>query len=898
MPDFKAALRQRLHARRIDATRHVSVIDELAQHLDDRFRSLTAQGLSPTEAERNALDELDETNSLERELRRAEQRKPDDAPVLGDQARTGVMRSWGQDVRYAARTLVGNPGFTAVAAITLALGVGANTAIFSVVNAVMLRPLNYAEPARLVRIWESNPEGGWPQFAASHPNFLDWRMQQTRFKSIAAFGSVSLSMTSTQGAEIVRGVTGTVEFLPLLGITPMLGRNFSGDEDRPGADPVVLLTNGFWQRRFASNPAALGQKIALNGTNYLVIGVLPTTFEWGPNVDVLVPLAPDPARNRGDHRISVIGRLKDGVTIEEAHTDLARIADALAVQFPDSNRGWTVRLASFYDWLIPEETRESLIVLLGAVGLVLLIACGNVANLLLARGAVRQQELSIRVALGAERWRIFRQLLTESLLLALVAGGAGLALGVATTRLLVAFGPESVPRLDEVSFDLNVLGFAIALSVAAAFIVGTVPAIQISKQHPADTLRNGARGSSSGGRQRLRSVLTVAEVALSVALLIGAGLLLRSFARLQQVETGFDVAPLMTLRVSLPRTTYPTADHNRAFYDRVLADVGTQPGVAGVAISSGVPLAGGNTSTSVVLLHRRPVAGEQLSADWRLVSPGYFKTMGIPLRGRDFSAADRVDTLPVAIISEAMAARYWPNEDPIGKTVILRSFGDGPQTVIGVAGDVRSFGLDTVPGPMAYGSATAYSGWNPMNLVWRASSPMGGSAAADPSSLMPAIREAVRRIDPDVPLFEVRSLPDLLSDSFGPRRFNMYLLGVFAGVALLLAAIGLFGVMAYLVAQRTREIGVRVALGANRADIFRLVLGRGVLLAVTGAAIGVVGAFWLTRVMESLLFSVSATDPGTFVAVPILLVLVAILACYVPARRAMKVDPVTALRAE
>ncbi len=898
MPDFKPALRQRLHARRIDATRHISVIDELAQHLDDRFRSLTAQGLSPAEAERNALDELDETDSLERELRRAERRKPDDAPVLGDQSRTGVMRSWGQDVRYAARTLVGNPGFTAVAAITLALGVGANTAIFSVVNAVMLRPLNYAEPARLVRIWESNPEGGWPQFAASHPNFLDWRMQQTRFKSIAAFGSVSLSMTSSQGAEIVRGVSGTVEFLPLLGITPALGRNFSADEDRPGGDPVVLLTNGFWQRRFASNPAALGQKMALNGTNYLVIGVLPTSFDWGQNVDVLVPLAPDPARNRGDHRISVIGRLKDGVTIEEAHTDLARIADALAVQFPDSNRGWTVRLASFYDWLIPEETRESLIVLLGAVGLVLLIACGNVANLLLARGAVRQQELSIRVALGAERWRIFRQLLTESLLLALVAGAAGLALGVATTRLLVAFGPESVPRLDEVSFDLNVLGFAIALSVVSAFIVGTVPAIQVSKQHPADTLRNGARGSSSGGRQRLRSVLTVAEVALSVALLIGAGLLLRSFARLQQVETGFDVAPLMTLRVSLPRTTYPTADHNRAFYDRVLADVGTQPGVAGVAISSGVPLAGGNTSTSVVLLHRQPVAGEQLSADWRLVSPGYFKTMGIPLRGRDFSAADRSDTLPVAIISEAMAARYWPNEDPIGKTVILRSFGDGPQTVIGVARDVRSFGLDTEPGPMAYGSATAYSGWNPMNLVWRASSPMGGSGPADPSSLMPAIREAVRRIDPDVPLFEVRSLPDLLSDSFGPRRFNMYLLGVFAGVALLLAAIGLFGVMAYLVAQRTREIGVRLALGANRADIFRLVLGRGVFLAVTGAVIGVVGAFWLTRVMESLLFSVSATDPGTFVAVPILLVLVAILACYVPARRAMKVDPVTALRAE
>ena len=628
-----------------------------------------------------------------------------------------------------------------------------------------------------------------------------------------------------------------------------------------------------------------------------MIGVLPASFEWG-DVDALVPLAPDPSRNRGDHRISVIGRLKDGVTIAEAHADLARIAAALAAQFPDSNRGWTVRLDSFYDWLIPEDTRQSLLVLLGAVGLVLLIACGNVANLLLARGAGRQKELSIRVALGAERWRIVRQLLTESLLLTLVAGAVGLVIGIAATRLLVAFGPDTVPRLEEVSFDLYVLGFAVALCLAAAFVVGTIPALQVSRQGPADTLREATRGNSVGvGRQRLRSGLAVAEVALSVALLIGAGLLLRSFARLQQVDAGFDVAPLMTLRATLPRATYPTADHNRAFYERVLADLEAQPGIASAAISSGVPLAGGNTSTSVVLLHRQPAAGEQPSADWRLVSPGYFETMGIPLRGRDFSAADRADTPPVTIISESMAFRYWPNEDPLGKTVVLRSFGEMPCTVIGVAGDVRSDGLDIDPAPMVYGSAVAYSGWNPMNVVWRAASSKGGTAT-DPSSFVPAVRDIVRRIDPGVPVYDVRSLTDLLSESFGPRRFNMYLLGVFAGAALLLAAVGLFGVMAYLVAQRTREIGVRLALGAERRDIFRLILGRGVGLAIAGAGVGIVGAFWLTRVMESLLFSVSATDPGTFVAVPLVLVLVAVVACYVPARRATRVDPVTALRAE
>ena len=897
MPDFKRALRLRLSARGLDPTLHFSVIDELAQHLHDRYRSLTVQGLSPADAERSALDDLDEDDALERELRRAERLRPEETVAIGiarespPSTARGVMTSWWQDVRYAARTLLKNPGFTTVAIVTLALGVGANTAIFSVVNTVMLRPLRYSQPERLVRIWESNPEGGWPQFAASHPNFLDWRTQQTRLARIAAFGSVSLSMTSSDSAEIVRGVSATSDFLPLLGITPALGRNFSPEEDRPGGPSVVLVTDGFWQRRFAASPAALRQTIALNGTNYSVIGVLPPSFDWGPNVDVLVPLAPDPARNRGDHRISVIGRLKDGVTIEEAHADLARIAAALAVQFPDSNRGWTVRLASFYDWLIPEETRASLLILLGAVGLVLLIACGNVANLLLARGAVRQKELSIRVALGAERWRILRQLLTESLLLALLAGAAGLALGVATAQVLVAFGPDSVPRLEEVSFDLNVLGFAVALSLVAALVIGLVPALQVSGPRPADTLRDATRGTSGGiGRQRLRSALAVAEVALSVALLIGAGLLLRSFARLQEVETGFDVARLMTLRTTLPRTTYPTSDHNRAFYERLLAETAQQPGMAGVAISSGPPLAGGNTSTSVVLLHRQPAAGEQPSADWRLVSPGYFATMGIGLQGRDFSAADRADTPPVAIISDAMARRYWPHEDPIGKTVVLRSFGERPHTVIGVARDVRSDGLDTEPPPMVYGSAVAYSGWNPMNVVWRAST--------DPASFVPAIREIVRRIDPGVPIYDVRSLTELVTDSFGPRRFNMYLLGVFAGVALLLAAVGLFGVMAYLVTQRTREIGVRLALGADRGDIFRLILGRGIVLASAGAAIGVGCAFWLTRLMTSLLYSVSATDPGTFVAVPILLVLVAILACYVPARRAMKVDPVTALRAE
>jgi predicted permease len=457
MPDFKTALRQRLAERRIDPTLHFAVIDELTQHLDDRYRSLVAQGLSEADAERDTMLELDDA-SLERELARAERVRPLPPLSLGAlPQRGGPLAHWTQDLRYAARALLKNSGFTTVAVITLALGIGATTAIFSVVNASMVRPLPFADPDRLLRLWESNPTGGWPQFSHSHPNFLDWRAQQTTFEGLAAFGGASFSTSSENSAEIVRGIAVTANFLPLLGAQPSHGRNFTADEDRPGGPLVVMLGDGYWRRRFGGSEAALGQTLQLNGRSYSIVGVLPASFQWGPNLEVVVPLAPDPQRNRGDHRISVIGRLKPGMTTERALADLVSITAGLAERFPDSNRNWTARLATFYDWMIPRETRESLLLLLGAVTLVLLIACGNVANLLLARGAARQKELSVRIALGAARWRIFRQLLTESLLLSLVAGTVGLLVGIATTRVLVAFGPDSVPRLDEVSFDRNVL---------------------------------------------------------------------------------------------------------------------------------------------------------------------------------------------------------------------------------------------------------------------------------------------------------------------------------------------------------------------------------------------------------------------------------------------------------
>jgi putative ABC transport system permease protein len=797
--------------------------------------------------------------------------------------------SWLQDFRYAARSLGKSRGFTAVAALTLALGVGANTAIFSVVNAVMLRPLPFSNPDQLVRIWESDPEHGRPTFATSHPNFLDWRSDAKSFQGLAAMTNATFTLTTGAEAESVRGLAVTATFLETLEVTPVNGRNFSADEDRPGGNTrVAVLSYPFWQRAFGSDPGIIGRAITLNSQPHTVVGILPAGFQWGTDNDVLVPLAPDPARDRGDHRLAVIGRLADGVTIDQATSELKTIAARLATQFPATNKDWTIRMLSFYDWLIPDSTRRSLLVLLGAVGLVLLIACGNVVNLLLARGALRQRELSIRAAMGATRGRVARQLLMESGLIAIAAGGLGIAIAFGAVRLLILMGPDSVPRLDELSIDWTVSAYAVGVALVTMTVFGLVPAMQMSRRDPQDALRADARGSTSGaGRGRARAVLTIAEVALSVALLIGAGLLVRSFSLLQRVEPGFETSRTMTARVSLPNVTYKGGPPKWAFFDRLLTDLRGRPGIAGAAISSGPPLSGDFTGGDVRLPTETNDQG--VSTNWRLVSPGYFAALGIPLRGREFTNQDEPKAPRVAIISAALAAKYFPNEDPVGRALVMRSFGDDPQTIVGVAGDVRTFGLEDEAGFVFYGSSSQYTGWNPMTLVWR---------SLDASNQIDTVRAAVRSIDPGVPLSDVASMDTLIDRSFGPRRFNLYLLGAFAAVALTLAAIGLFGVMAYLVSQRTREIGVRLALGASRAEVFRVILGRGVSLAAIGAAAGVGAALWLTKAMESLLFSVSRTDPVTFIVVPVMLIAVAALACYLPARRAMRVDPVIALRAD
>jgi putative ABC transport system permease protein len=795
--------------------------------------------------------------------------------------------SWSQDVRYAARSLRKSPGFTLVAATTLALGVGANSAIFSVVNAVMLRPLPFSNSSQLVRIWESNVERGWPTFATSHPNFLDWRAQVKSFQAMAAMDNVGLTWTSSGEAEVLLGMRVTATFLPTLQVRPMLGRNFLDEEDRPrGNTRVVILGHGLWQRAFGGDPGAIGKTMTLNAEPYTIIGVLPASFRWGGDTDILTPLAPDPGRNRADHRLSVIARLADGVSLQEATSELEAMAARMGVQYPESNKGWGVRLLSFYDWLVPESTRRSLLVLLGAVALVLLIACGNVVNLLLARATARQRELSIRAAMGATRVRVARQLLFESWLIAVLAAGIGVAISFAAVRLLVALGPDSVPRLDELSIDGAVLAFAIGVALTTMIAFGLAPAIQAARQDPQDALRADSRGSTSGtASRRIRAALTIAEVALSVALLIGAGLLIRSFARLQQVDPGFNTSGVMTARVGLPNTAYPGGPPKRAFFERLIADLRGRPGIEAAAIASGPPLSGDFTAGDVKLpTESNEEAG---SAAWRLAGPGYFAAMGIPLRGREFTSQDVAEAPPVAIISATLAERYFPDQDPIGRTLIMRSFSEEPHTIVGVAGDVKTFGLDEDAGFVFYGAATQYPTWNPMSLVWRSTVPS-----------VDTVRASLQSIDPNVPLSAVSSMDTLFEQSMGPRRFNLYLLSAFAGVALALAAIGLFGVMAYLVAQRTREIGVRLALGATRGEVFRQILGRGMALAGVGAAIGVGAALGLSQVMETLLFSVSRRDPLTFIAVPVALVIVAGLACYLPARRAMRVDPVVALRVD
>jgi len=799
-----------------------------------------------------------------------------------------------QDLRYGIRMLLAKPSFTVIVVLALAIGIGANTAIFSVVNAILLRPLPYKNAERISMIWMDNPKLGVAQDWHSYPNYVDYKQQNDSYEDMAAFNDRSFNLTGTGDPVRVVGVWATASLFSVLGVDPALGNTFTEAEEEPGKDRVVVLSHGLWQRRFGGDPGIVGQSINMNGVDRTVLGVMPASFTFPEKqTDLWIPLAINPQRKQARNSISfkAVGRLKPGVSIEQARADMGAIAKRLDDQYFQS--GYGSNLVPLHD----QETgtvRTALLVLLGAVAFVLLIACANVANLLLSRAALREREVAIRVALGAGRSRIIRQVLTESALLSLAGGAAGLLLALWGLKVLIALSPANIPRLDQTGIDGKVLAFTIAVSLITGLIFGIAPALQSSRSDPNESLKEGARGSTGGvGGRRVRNLLVVAEIALSLILLIGAGLLIKSFVRLQQFEFGFNPDNLLTMRVQLPGSKYREGKQVVDFYQRLLERMEAVPGVQSVGAISTVFITDTPNSTNFSIEGRPvPVGAEQIEVPLDSISPSYFRVMGIPLlRGREFDNRDVEGSTPVVIINDTFAQRFFPGEDPIGKRFCYGSPNRGNPwiTIVGVVGDMRRTGFDR---PV-----------RPETFLPEAQNPDGGLTIVarthtDPASFAGALRNEVWSIDKDQSVYDVKTMHQTLSEMMSQRRFNMLLLGLFAAVALTLAAVGIYGVISYSVTQRSHEIGIRIALGAQSRDVLKLVVGQGMVLAGVGVGIGLIAAFALTKLMSSLLFGVSAADPVTFALIALLLTGVALVACLVPARRATKVDPMVALRYE
>jgi len=803
------------------------------------------------------------------------------------------MQTLWQDLRYGFRMLIKNPGFMAVAVIALALGIGANTAIFSVVNAVLLRPLPYRQPEQLVMVWEDYRGRGGPEREWLSPADLqDWREQNQIFEHIAAMNNWGPTLTGQAEPEMLVGAAVSHNMFAALGIEPSLGRSFRPEEDKAGAERVVVLSHSLWQRRFGSDTGIVGKALTLSGDSYTVVGVMPASFKFPviANVELWRTLQPglNPNCQRGCVTLRAIARLKPEVTLERARTEMNAIARRIEEQFPDTNKGVGATLIPLHEQLVG-NIRQAMLVLLGAVAFVLLIACANVANLMLARSAAREKEMAVRAALGAGRGRIVRQLLTESLLLALVGGTLGLVLAYWMVDLLVRFSPQGAPRVDEIAIDGRVLGFTLGIALLTGVVFGLAPALQVSRTDLNHSLKEGGRDAQSGARGgRLRGALVVAEMALALMLLVGAGLMIKSFVMLQRVDAGFNPDHVLTLNIALPRINYPDRPQIVAFYTQLLDRIKALPGVQSAGLTSSLPLTGNNTDVNFLVEGRpQPPSNQQPAAWYSQVSPDYFRAMGMRLvKGRVFTEQDNEQAPRVVIISETLARRYFPGEDPLGKRI---GSPNNWREIVGVMTDVKHFGLETDARPSMF-LADRQSPARFMAVVVR--------TAGEPLQIASAVRGAVWAGDKNLAVANVTPMTQLVSASIAQPRFILLLLGVFAGVALTLAAVGIYGVMSYSVTQRTREIGVRMALGARPRDVMRLVVGQGLLLTAAGVGIGLGGAVALTRLMNTLLFGVKPTDPVTFAVITLLLTSVALLACYLPARRAMKVDPMIALRYE
>jgi putative ABC transport system permease protein len=817
-----------------------------------------------------------------------------------------MLTLW-QDLRYGLRLLAKSPGFTIVAVLTLALGIGANTAIFSVVNAVILRPLPFAAPDRLVAVWVTSLRSGATRGPSDYPDFADWRAQNHVFEHMAAFHTADFTLTGTDEPAHVFGAVVSADLFPLLGEQAKLGRTFRPEEDEKitdGARPVIL-SHGLWERRFGSDPNVLGRAISLDSQPYAVVGVMPAGFQypiqakaielWAPmTLDSITTDGSQPlTAQRGAHYLGVIARLKPGVSLAQAQAELAALAGALQQQFPDTNKYHNATAQPELDRLVG-DVRPALLVLFGAVGCVLLIACVNVANLLLARATTRQKEIAVRTALGAGRGRVLRQLLTESLLLALSGGALGLLLATWGTELLLALSPENIPRLADVHVDGRVLAFTALAALLTGVIFGLLPGLHATRPDLVESLKESGRGTTDGlRRNRLRSALVVAEVALALVPLVGAGLLIRSFLLLQRVNPGLDPHNVLTVNLGLPDARYTTSQQ-AAFFAQLLPRLRALPGVRSASGVYPLPLSNDQIQVTFEIDGRAFAKSEEPATNYQAAAPDYFKTLRIPLlAGRDFTVADDEKAPPVIIVNESFAKQFFPHENALGKRIkpglSTTPGAEVMREIVGVVGDVKHRGLNVPSGPQVY-EPEAQMPFDQLTLVLRTD--------GDPRGLIGAVRDEARLLDKDLPVFDVKTLEEYLSVSVAQPRFNTLLLAVFAGVALILAAVGLYGVMSYSVAQRTHEMGIRIALGAQQRDVVRLIAGQAFRLTLIGLAFGLASAWTATRWLSGLLFGVPPTDPLTFAVVAVLLCFVALAACYVPARRAMQVDPIIALRYE
>ena len=899
MRDWDRFVRERVRLPGLKPERETRIVRELAMQLEDFYHEALAGGATEAEADAYALRQVRDWDRMTQDVWLADRtharptvERLADRIERGPSSRRGganVIADALRDARYAMRQLVKSPGFSVAAILTLALGIGATSAIFSVVNAVLLRPLPYPEPDALVRVHEVVPQYG--RFSVAPASFLDWRKQVGSFERVAAYSQASATFDGHDGPERVVGLSVSWDLFDLLKVPPALGRGFTADEDLPGKNMVIVISHGMWQRRFGGDPTAVGRTIGLNGEPVTIIGVMPAGFYFSTReAEFWRPIAFDPVKaTRGGHFLGVVARLKPGVSQSQAAAEMKTVAERLAVQYPDSSANESAEVVALYEQVVG-DIRPALLTLLAAVAVVILIACANVANLLLVRASVREKEMAIRGALGANRSRLVLQLLSESLVLAVAGGGLGLLLAWLAITPVQALGAGSVPRVADVAIDGYVMAFAAAVTLLTGVVFGLAPAWQSSRSGFGEVLKEGGRSSMTSGGQWLRQALMVAEVALSIILLVGAVLLLRSFGRIIGLDPGFRSTNVLAYRVSLPSKAYPEDHTQVTFAETMIGKLRASPHILNAAVVQSLPLRGGYVLSFTIQGRPDPKPGSGQSANYRSISPEYFQALGIPLlRGRSFTAQDAAKAPMVAVVDESFVRRHFPNQDPIGQGIDIGNGTDGYYQIVGVVGDVRYESLAESPEPSMY-VPFAQDAFSTMWAVVRTD--------GDPMQQAAAARLAVRSIDPSLPTYSVTSLGDVIGESVADRRFSMLLLAVFALIALFLAGIGLYGVVAYTVSQRTQEIGVRMAIGAQRSDVLRMVVGGGMKLALIGVVVGLAGAVLLARFVSTQLFGVTALDPASYGVTVGVLLAIAALACFVPARRASRVDPLVALRQE